>query len=112
MFDLSCGCHPTRTSTTTATSLHRASRNEGYKGHATYVGGRKVCSSLRIQNLRNPFLYCISSSMSVSFTSRRASATLIYIIGDGVQMPGNRCSNCVSYSLKCTYIEASKVWYC
>ncbi|KAF8805406.1 hypothetical protein BYT27DRAFT_7193177 [Phlegmacium glaucopus] len=27
---------------------------------------------------------------------------------DGVQMPGNRCSNCVSYSLDCTYVEASK----
>ncbi|KAF8226986.1 hypothetical protein L208DRAFT_1406132 [Tricholoma matsutake] len=27
---------------------------------------------------------------------------------DGVQMPGNRCSNCISYSLKCTYVEAAK----
>ncbi|KAH9481126.1 putative transcriptional regulatory protein [Psilocybe cubensis] len=27
---------------------------------------------------------------------------------DGVQMPGNRCSNCVAYSFNCTYIEAAK----
>ena len=53
----------------------------------------------------------ISSSMLVSFSSRLSGA-LIFIIGDGVQMPGNRCSNCVSYSLDCTYVEASKVWFC
>ncbi|KAH9847217.1 fungal-specific transcription factor domain-containing protein [Lenzites betulinus] len=28
---------------------------------------------------------------------------------DGAQMPGNRCSNCVSYRLECTYVEAAKV---
>jgi hypothetical protein len=33
----------------------------------------------------------------------------IVITGDGVHMPGNRCSNCVSYDLDCTYVEASKV---
>ncbi|KAI0819293.1 fungal-specific transcription factor domain-containing protein [Trametes gibbosa] len=27
---------------------------------------------------------------------------------DGAQMPGNRCSNCVSYRLECTYVEAAK----
>ncbi|KDR68550.1 hypothetical protein GALMADRAFT_256803 [Galerina marginata CBS 339.88] len=27
---------------------------------------------------------------------------------DGVQMPGNRCSNCIAYSFSCTYIEAAK----
>ncbi|PPQ70674.1 hypothetical protein CVT26_014613 [Gymnopilus dilepis] len=27
---------------------------------------------------------------------------------DGVQMPGNRCSNCVSYNFECTYVEAAK----
>ncbi|RPD72366.1 hypothetical protein L226DRAFT_546928 [Lentinus tigrinus ALCF2SS1-7] len=27
---------------------------------------------------------------------------------DGAQMPNNRCSNCVSYRLECTYIEAAK----
>ncbi|KAF5363184.1 hypothetical protein D9758_008334 [Tetrapyrgos nigripes] len=27
---------------------------------------------------------------------------------DGVQMPGNRCSNCIAYSLECTYVEAAK----
>ena len=31
------------------------------------------------------------------------------LAGDGVQMPGNRCSNCISYSLDCTYVEAAKV---
>jgi hypothetical protein len=31
------------------------------------------------------------------------------ITGDGIHMPGNRCSNCVSYDLDCTYVEASKV---
>ena len=29
--------------------------------------------------------------------------------GDGAQMPNNRCSNCVSYRLECTYVEAAKV---
>lgn len=24
-------------------------------------------------------------------------------------MPGNRCSNCISYSFECTYVEAAKV---
>ncbi|EIW57140.1 uncharacterized protein TRAVEDRAFT_125896 [Trametes versicolor FP-101664 SS1] len=28
---------------------------------------------------------------------------------DGATMPSNRCSNCVSYRLECTYIEAAKV---
>ncbi|KAI0364475.1 hypothetical protein BV20DRAFT_1039391 [Pilatotrama ljubarskyi] len=28
---------------------------------------------------------------------------------DGAQMPNNRCSNCVSYRLECTYVEAAKV---
>ncbi|KAI0649560.1 fungal-specific transcription factor domain-containing protein [Trametes meyenii] len=28
---------------------------------------------------------------------------------DGAQMPNNRCSNCVSYRLDCTYVEAAKV---
>ncbi|KAI0787277.1 fungal-specific transcription factor domain-containing protein [Fomes fomentarius] len=27
---------------------------------------------------------------------------------DGAQMPSNRCSNCVSYRLECTYVEAAK----
>lgn len=27
---------------------------------------------------------------------------------DGGQMPGKRCSNCVTYNLECTYIEAAK----
>ncbi|KAM5539214.1 hypothetical protein V8D89_007087 [Ganoderma adspersum] len=27
---------------------------------------------------------------------------------DGAQMPNNRCSNCVSYRLECTYVEAAK----
>lgn len=27
---------------------------------------------------------------------------------DGGQMPGNRCSNCISYNLDCTYVEAAK----
>ncbi|KAI0671307.1 fungal-specific transcription factor domain-containing protein [Trametes maxima] len=27
---------------------------------------------------------------------------------DGAQMPNNRCSNCVSYRLDCTYVEAAK----
>ncbi|TFK36748.1 fungal-specific transcription factor domain-containing protein [Crucibulum laeve] len=32
----------------------------------------------------------------------------ICFIGDGVQMPGNRCSNCIAYSFECTYVEAAK----
>ncbi|KIJ13153.1 hypothetical protein PAXINDRAFT_100848 [Paxillus involutus ATCC 200175] len=28
--------------------------------------------------------------------------------GDGSQMPGNRCSNCIAYNLDCTYLEAAK----
>lgn len=55
--------------------------------------------------------HSISSSMSVPFHQLYASATFI-VIGDGVHMPGNRCSNCVSYSLECTYVEASKVMVC
>ncbi|KAF9037629.1 fungal-specific transcription factor domain-containing protein [Panaeolus papilionaceus] len=27
---------------------------------------------------------------------------------DGVQMPGNRCSNCIAYNYECSYIEAAK----
>ncbi|KAF8972340.1 fungal-specific transcription factor domain-containing protein [Flammula alnicola] len=27
---------------------------------------------------------------------------------DGVQMPGNRCSNCIAYSFDCTYVETAK----
>ncbi|KAE9398887.1 hypothetical protein BT96DRAFT_957454 [Gymnopus androsaceus JB14] len=27
---------------------------------------------------------------------------------DGVQMPGNRCSNCIAYNFDCTYVEAAK----
>ncbi|KAF9001492.1 fungal-specific transcription factor domain-containing protein [Cyathus striatus] len=27
---------------------------------------------------------------------------------DGVQMPGNRCSNCIAYNFECTYVEAAK----
>ncbi|KAF4613756.1 hypothetical protein D9613_007374 [Agrocybe pediades] len=27
---------------------------------------------------------------------------------DGVQMPGNRCSNCITFNNECTYIEAAK----
>lgn len=26
-------------------------------------------------------------------------------------MPGKRCSNCITYNLDCTYVEAAKVWY-
>lgn len=26
-------------------------------------------------------------------------------------MPGKRCSNCVTYNLECTYVEAAKVRY-
>ena len=73
---------------------------------------RRKKSMSKMQCRRNIFLYCIFSSMLVSFSSYRASPILISIIGDGVQMPGNRCSNCVSYSLECTYVEASKVWFC
>ncbi|KAI0035390.1 fungal-specific transcription factor domain-containing protein, partial [Vararia minispora EC-137] len=28
--------------------------------------------------------------------------------GDGGQMPGNRCSNCIAYNQECTYVEAAK----
>ncbi|TFK49793.1 hypothetical protein OE88DRAFT_1755750 [Heliocybe sulcata] len=27
---------------------------------------------------------------------------------DGAQMPGNRCTNCTTYNMECTYIEAAK----
>ncbi|KIK66923.1 hypothetical protein GYMLUDRAFT_239127 [Collybiopsis luxurians FD-317 M1] len=27
---------------------------------------------------------------------------------DGVQMPGNQCSNCIAYNFECTYVEAAK----
>lgn len=30
-------------------------------------------------------------------------------LGDGGQMPNNRCSNCIAYNLDCTYVEAAKV---
>ncbi|KAG6334450.1 hypothetical protein ID866_4639 [Astraeus odoratus] len=30
------------------------------------------------------------------------------IIGDGSQMPGNRCSNCIAYNFDCTYMEAAR----
>ncbi|KXN82670.1 Transcriptional activator protein acu-15 [Leucoagaricus sp. SymC.cos] len=29
-------------------------------------------------------------------------------VGNGVQMPGNRCSNCITYNFECTYIETAK----
>ncbi|KAF9223948.1 hypothetical protein BS17DRAFT_705117 [Gyrodon lividus] len=28
--------------------------------------------------------------------------------GDGFQMPGNQCSNCIAYSFRCTYAEVAK----
>ncbi len=31
------------------------------------------------------------------------------LIGDGGQMPNNRCSNCITYNHECTYVEAAKV---
>jgi len=34
---------------------------------------------------------------------------LIFITGDGGQMPWNQCSNCIAYCLECTYVEAAKV---
>jgi hypothetical protein len=30
-------------------------------------------------------------------------------VGDGGQMPGNRCSNCIAYNFDCMYVEAAKV---
>ena len=32
-------------------------------------------------------------------------------LGDGGQMPGNKCTNCVTYNHECTYVEAAKVSY-
>ncbi|KIM80404.1 hypothetical protein PILCRDRAFT_789690 [Piloderma croceum F 1598] len=29
-------------------------------------------------------------------------------LGDGGQMPGNKCSNCIAYNYECTYVEAAK----
>lgn len=31
------------------------------------------------------------------------------LVGDGGQMPNNRCTNCVTYNLECSYVEAAKV---
>lgn len=108
MFRFSSWCHPTRTIATKATaSPHKVSRNGGFKGHATYVGERKVCSTDSvIPNCFLTILYLVRCQFP--FHQLYASATFI-VIGDGVHMPGNRCSNCVSYSLECTYVEASKV---
>jgi hypothetical protein len=30
-------------------------------------------------------------------------------LGDGSQMPGNKCSNCSAYNFECKYEEAAKV---
>lgn len=31
------------------------------------------------------------------------------IVGDGSDMPGNTCSNCITFKYKCTYMEAATV---
>lgn len=33
-------------------------------------------------------------------------------IGNGVQMPGNRCSNCITNNYECTYVETARVCLC
>ena len=42
---------------------------------------------------------------------RRSSGERLIVIyqGDGGQMPGNRCSNCIAFHFQCTYVEAAKV---
>ena len=59
------------------------------------------------------YVVMLSSSMSVLFHQSHGQVLHSYLSssGDGVQMPGNRCSNCISYSLDCAYVEASKVWF-
>ncbi|EAU83262.2 nuclear protein [Coprinopsis cinerea okayama7 len=60
----------------------RASRNEEYSGHAIFVDERRVFG---LEHNR-----------------------MLMRLGDGVQMPGNRCSNCIAYNFECTYVEAAK----
>ena len=56
---------------------------------------------------------CESPFFSERPPRRPAPFPLTYLIslvaGDGAQMPNNRCSNCSSYRLDCTYVEAAKV---
>ena len=50
-------------------------------------------------------------NLDVLYLSQRLIGIDHLTQGDGGQMPGKRCSNCVTYNLDCTYVEAAKVRY-
>ena len=35
--------------------------------------------------------------------------TVFDTVGDGGNMPGNTCSNCIAFKYKCTYVETASV---
>ena len=35
--------------------------------------------------------------------------TMCGTVGDGGNMPGNTCSNCIAFKYKCTYVETASV---
>ncbi|CDO71787.1 hypothetical protein BN946_scf184939.g11 [Trametes cinnabarina] len=50
----------------------------------------------------------IARSLSTPIRPLIAPTCAQFDVRDGGQMPNNRCSNCVSYRLDCTYVEAAK----
>lgn len=64
-----------------------------------------LITSARIYSYTAPVRCMHSQSSSLS---RHASMTPD-LVGDGVQMPQNRCLNCITSKLECTYVEAAKV---
>ena len=52
-------------------------------------------------------LICIQSDVSEQCLG--VEAAVIEFIGNGMQIPGNPCSNCISSRFGCTYVEAAKV---
>lgn len=88
-------------------------RREGYSELVIFVGGKRVCIVLLLSVIMTRYWLVHFIQFAVSYClGYRVNLPLIifgYNTGDGVQMPGNRCSNCIAYNYECSYIEAAKV---
>ena len=114
------GCRPPKRTTTMARC--RTQRSAGSSARAICVGGRRVrrptLRARRTKSSDDPPLPPQSDvsprilSLSCPNANQHVRSRPIPVRpfpGDGAQMPNNRCSNCVSYRLECTYVEAAKV---
>lgn len=90
---------------TARTALEAIRRNGGSSAHATYADARKV--GHKVFNSSHIDLSIVQFDVCPFFSVERLILTPCP--GDGVQMPGNKCSNCIAYSFDCTYVETAKV---